>query len=483
MGSAVRCGDRRGARGAVRGVRGVGGDRRSRRPTSRPAPPARPSTPARPAPAGKHGDVVWAREIKRAPKGADAWRILYRSEDANGKATVSSGFLAAPEGRAPKGGRPVLAWAHGTEGAADNCAPVEGPEPGPRARRLLHLPEPVPAGHRRPGIKQFLDKGYAVVATDYAGLGTPGTQQYTVAEPELRNVLDSVIATQRFAPAAGGKRAVVLGWSQGGGAAIWADQEAGYAPSVKVLGAAALAPAADNGPEFANQTPPGPVTPSSPFHGAAIQLNVYVGNDAAYPRARSRGRAHPGRPRGVPGRPHPVHQPPRLRDREQLRDPGGPEGAVPSRSRRRPTGSSGSTRTPPATSRRWRRSSSCRASRTRSSTRTGRPSTSPGPASSTSRSSTRSTRRATHQTVPAAGEARVHPVDRRPVRRQAGALELLSSPPGTPGGEAEDVAGLFRALHEELDELGAAAVVGEAHHEAVVEDRSDRAVGLRVGAR
>jgi hypothetical protein len=239
--------------------------------------------PPDPLPKGKHGDLIWARELRKAPKGADAWRILYRSKDGNGKPTVSSGFLVAPKGPAPRGGRPVLAWAHGTEGAADNCAPSRVPSPARGLVDYFTYESPFQQDTGVPAIKQFIDAGYAIVATDYAGLGTPGTQQYTVAQPELRNVLDSVIATQRFAPAAGGRKAVVLGWSQGGGAAIWANQEAAYAPSVKVLGAAALAPAANNGPEFAGQTPPGPVTPSSPFHGAAIEINVYLGNSVAYP--------------------------------------------------------------------------------------------------------------------------------------------------------------------------------------------------------
>ncbi|MGH2985559.1 MAG: alpha/beta fold hydrolase [Solirubrobacterales bacterium] len=238
--------------------------------------------PPDPLPKGKHGDLIWARELRKAPKGADAWRILYRSTDRNGKATVSSGFLVAPKGRAPKAGRPVLAWAHGTEGAADNCAPSKVPSPARGLVDFFTYESPFQQDTGVPAIQRFIDAGYAIVATDYAGLGTPGTQHYTVAQPELRNVLDSVIATQRFAPAAGGKKTVILGWSQGGGAAIWANQEAAYAPSVKVLGAAALAPAADIGPQFAGQTPPGPVTPSSPFHGAAIEVNVYVGNSAAY---------------------------------------------------------------------------------------------------------------------------------------------------------------------------------------------------------
>ncbi len=239
--------------------------------------------PPDPLPKGKHGDLVWVRALPKAPKGARAWRILYRTELGAGEPGVSSGFLVVPRGPAPKAGRPVLAWAHGTEGLADNCAPSKVPSPARGLVDFFTYESPFQQDTGVPGIKQFIDAGYAIVATDYAGLGTPGTQQYTVARPELRNVLDSVIATQRFAPASGGKKTVVLGWSQGGGAAIWANQGAGYAPSVKMLGAAALAPAADQGPQAAGLTPPGPVTPSSPFHGAAIEMNLYAGNAAAYP--------------------------------------------------------------------------------------------------------------------------------------------------------------------------------------------------------
>ena len=40
-----------------------------------------------------------------------------------------SGTLTVPKGKAPKGGWPVIAWAHGTTGIADSCAPSrEGSE-------------------------------------------------------------------------------------------------------------------------------------------------------------------------------------------------------------------------------------------------------------------------------------------------------------------------------------------------------------------
>ena len=230
MGFGSEVGDRHRARDAVRGSGGAGSD--AGRLRARPGRPGvlRPS-PTR-CPPGKHGDIIWARELKRAPKGADAWRILYRSEDVQREATVSSGFLAAPEGERAEG-RTVrsLAWAHGTEGLADNCAPLRRFRARPAELvDYFTYQSPFQQDTGVPGIKQFLDSGYAVVATDYAGPRHAGDPSSTSSpSPELRNVLDSIVATQRFAPAAGGKRAVVLGWSQGGGAAIWADQEARYA--------------------------------------------------------------------------------------------------------------------------------------------------------------------------------------------------------------------------------------------------------------
>jgi hypothetical protein len=239
--------------------------------------------PPKPLPEGKHGDLIWARPLAKAPKGAVAWRILYLSELDAGRRGATSGFLVIPKGEAPRKGRPILAWAHGTEGVADNCAPSKVANPARGLVDYFSYQSPFQQDTGVPGLQQFVNAGYAVVATDYAGLGTPGTQRYTVAQPELRNVLDSMLATQRFEPADAGRRGVVLGWSQGGGASIWAGQKASYAPQIDILGLAALAPAANNGPEFAGQTPPGPETPSSPAHGAAIRLNVYVGNSAAYP--------------------------------------------------------------------------------------------------------------------------------------------------------------------------------------------------------
>ena len=81
-------------------------------------------------------------------------RILYTSTDGiDGKTpVVVSGY---PKGTPPAGGWPLVAWAHAT-GIADTCAPSWIP----RSERDAHY------------LNAWLQQGYAIVATDYQGLGS-----------------------------------------------------------------------------------------------------------------------------------------------------------------------------------------------------------------------------------------------------------------------------------------------------------------------
>src|SRR5688572_28267088 len=56
---------------------------------------------------------------------AKGLRVLYTSTDGiDGKTAIAvSGSVYVPKGTAPAGGWPVIAWAHGTTGTADVCAP------------------------------------------------------------------------------------------------------------------------------------------------------------------------------------------------------------------------------------------------------------------------------------------------------------------------------------------------------------------------
>src|SRR5690606_19082900 len=90
------------------------------------------------------------------------------------------------------------------------------------------------------------EQGWAIVATDYVGLGTEGPHPYLIGQGEGRSVLDAVRAAQDLGDAGLAGETVVWGHSQGGHAALWTGQLAPtYAAEIDIAGVAALAPASD----------------------------------------------------------------------------------------------------------------------------------------------------------------------------------------------------------------------------------------------
>src|SRR4051812_41302873 len=65
---------------------------------------------------GPHGSVIWARPVTKGliPSVGRTWRVLYRSVSPKGDTVPVSGLVTLPARRAPKGGWPVVSWAHGT---------------------------------------------------------------------------------------------------------------------------------------------------------------------------------------------------------------------------------------------------------------------------------------------------------------------------------------------------------------------------------
>jgi hypothetical protein len=157
---------------------------------------------------------------------AESRRILYTSTDVrwrSGRIPVS-GVLHLPAGKAPARGWPLMAWAHGTLGIADVCAPSWT---GLRPRDASY-------------INRWLRAGFAVVVTDYQGLGGPGPHPYLNWQVEGRSVLDSARAAIAARPRQISNRVVVAGQSQGSGAALGAARLASeYAPELNLLGAVA----------------------------------------------------------------------------------------------------------------------------------------------------------------------------------------------------------------------------------------------------
>lgn len=152
-------------------------------------------------------------------------RLLYSSTDGlGGKNLVAvSGVLFLPEGKPPTGGWPLMAWTHGTVGIADICAPSWN---GRQEQDRTHL-------------QFWLKNGYAVVASDYQGLGTPGTHPYLATRPEAYSNLDIIRAVQS-ADFPVSKKVVLFGQSQGAGAAVaTAAYASKYAPDVGIAGVVA----------------------------------------------------------------------------------------------------------------------------------------------------------------------------------------------------------------------------------------------------
>jgi pimeloyl-ACP methyl ester carboxylesterase len=176
---------------------------------------------------GEPGDVIAVQEVEAPDVDGTVLRVLYHSESLEGDDVAVTGIIVVPSGEPPAEGRPVLSWAHGTTGIADQCAPSRDVN---TAGVGLTTP--------------FLERDMVFVATDYEGLGTPGRHPYIAGESEGRGTLDIVKAAQNLGDRTGAsERTIVWGHSQGGHAALFANQiAADWAPDVDVLGTVAGAP-------------------------------------------------------------------------------------------------------------------------------------------------------------------------------------------------------------------------------------------------
>jgi alpha-beta hydrolase superfamily lysophospholipase len=178
--------------------------------------------------AGPPGSLIRSEPMLFAPAGAQAFRVLYRSVGMHGEPIAVSGVIIVPAGPAPAGGRPIVAWAHPTTGVVPHCAPSLA----------------IFVFQQMAGLRELIERGAVVAATDYPGLGTPGPHPYLVGDSEARAVIDSVRAARALPGVGNGNSFAVWGHSQGGQASLYTGLIAkSYAPELQLVGVAAAAPA------------------------------------------------------------------------------------------------------------------------------------------------------------------------------------------------------------------------------------------------
>lgn len=151
---------------------------------------------------GPEGSLIGSEAASgfRLPPGAQATRILYRSSDADGQLSLASATVVTPGGKAPEGGWPLLVWAHGTTGVAQQCGPSV-------TKSVGYYVQPLVA------------QGFAVIAVDYAGLSTPGGHHYMTTRANATDVANAVPAARKAVPGLSAGW-VAIGHSQGG-QAVW----------------------------------------------------------------------------------------------------------------------------------------------------------------------------------------------------------------------------------------------------------------------
>jgi pimeloyl-ACP methyl ester carboxylesterase len=197
-----------------------------------------------PLPKGKPGDWLGSEqfagyafpftpELPSREVGIKTVRFLYRSKSALERDVPASGVILIPYGKPPKDGWPVVVWAHGTSGVARRCAPS-------LMKDLAYSWE---------GLLQWALLGYAVVAPDYAGLGTNTPHEYLAAPAQAHDIIYALPAAHKAVPDLG-KRWVAIGHSQGAGAVLCVAEMQNTIKDGNYLGCIALAPVGDLVPVF-----------------------------------------------------------------------------------------------------------------------------------------------------------------------------------------------------------------------------------------
>lgn len=186
-----------------------------------------------PLPSGQPGELIRSEPFYEylLPYTVSAVRILYHSRSPNDKDVVVSGVVLLPRGTPPPGGWPIIAWAHDLTGSARQCAPS----------LLKTLSE-------GPLLSMYVGLGYAVVASDYAGLGSNSPYAVLDVPSNAQDVINSVAAARAALPQLGSKW-LVAGYAHGSRVAVGVAEALPKNSASNYLGAIGILGVADP-PEF-----------------------------------------------------------------------------------------------------------------------------------------------------------------------------------------------------------------------------------------
>ncbi|KAE8377070.1 Alpha/Beta hydrolase protein [Aspergillus bertholletiae] len=162
--------------------------------------------------------------------GVSAYRFQYTSQDLDGSPVPATGFIAIPYTSFRRDRKyPAIAYAHGTLGVFAGCPPST-----------------TPTLYDYTSWSMLIERGYAIIATDYAGLGNNYTEHKYLSFPVHANDLYySMVAARKAFPGLFTDEWMSVGHSQGGGA-VWKLSESKLlqtGAAGKYLGTVALAPA------------------------------------------------------------------------------------------------------------------------------------------------------------------------------------------------------------------------------------------------
>jgi len=180
-----------------------------------------------PPPPGKPGELIRSAPFGLKAQPVEAVRILYYSRSGGGELVADSGVVLFPEGKTPTGGWPVIGWAHPLDGVARSCAPSLTPN---------LLPGPF--------LSMYVNLGYAVVATDYTGLGTNFRNAAGDMRSNAMDVMYSIAAARSAVPSLG-SRWVAMGTGEGARAAIEISELTQQMPDANYLGSVAISQISD----------------------------------------------------------------------------------------------------------------------------------------------------------------------------------------------------------------------------------------------